>query len=344
MRQLKESDIQARGLTQSYFRRLSALAASAECSPVRHPAGDSTLTALPCGGFKVSFDPSVAQGFAEFRLLTPNFVLGIIDCTLLKPIQHDYPGSGDPKSTLIFISVSSSSPTPWEERTAPARECEPQTLAGVLNQMDSPRLPPRLGTRMRAVTMSTLAEDSLGEFAPCLQLAHGYGDQLEAGGASFRIAATDKAVIQVARQMFSNPFSGAVLEAYLRAKAVEILCLMRNAHERKGPSTDLDTIREACARIDSMLSEPLDIGAIAESMHLSLRSLVRKFKAETGMTLCEYQRTKRLALAANLLLTTKLPVTQIGGDVGFSETASFSRAFTRHFSLSPSAFRRAAQN
>lgn len=308
---------------------------------MRHPARDSTLTALPCGGFKIVFDPAVAAGVGEFRLLTSNFVLGLVDFTLQKPLLHDFPSAQDPKSAIIFIAISSAAPTPWEDQGTPGGgRTTPQTVAGVLNTMGNPQLRPRIGKRVRAVTMSTLGEDGLGEFAPCLELADQYGRQVEAGGASLRMAETDKAVIQTARQMFTNPFSGPVLEAYLRAKAVEILCLMRNGLEQRAPTSDSDAIRQARARIDAMLSEPLDIGAIAEETHLSLRTLVRKFKAETGMTLGEYQRSRRLALAANLLLTTRAPITQIASDVGFAETASFSRAFTQHFSLSPSQFRR----
>lgn len=328
-----------RSLSPHQFRKLSRLAAADDGQAVRHPADDSTLTSLPCGGFKVDYDPEVAEGCSTFRLLTPNFVLGLLDIKPQKPLQFDLSSIEDPNVTMIFIGVSTAAPTPWRE-TVTDTSSGPQTFVCDLSEIGNRRPTPRVGAHIRAVTMSTLGESGLGEFEPSLRLIGEFGTSANLNGVSLRIADTDKAIIRVARQMLANPFSGRVLEAYIRAKAVEILCLMLNGLERAPKNTESGLVREVRAAIDSILSEPLDVEALANATHLSARSLFRKFKAETGMTLGEYQRFKRLELAANLLVTTDLSITEIGGEVGFSETASFSRAFSQYHSISPSEFRR----
>jgi AraC family transcriptional regulator len=49
---------------------------------------------------------------------------------------------------------------------------------------------------------------------------------------------------------------------------------------------------------------------------------------------------RRMNRARDLLLRSTLPVTQIGVQIGFRETSSFTRAYRRYSGITPSEFRR----
>ncbi len=334
-----------RALSPGVFRELSARALSGNGKPVPHPAGDSFLTALPCGGFRVDYRPEVATGSATFRQLAPDFVLGQLDLIPLVKFEVNLSATPESSGSLIFIGCSRSAPTPWAEDATPASLQSPQTIALSLRDQPNCHVPAsRVGDRIRAVTLTTLSDGDLGEFEPSLEVVEGFGRQLEHTAVNLRVGDTDKAILKAAREILSNPFSGSIEEAYLKAKTLEILCLLCNSLQQLHPEhVDSELVRCVCEFIDRAPCDPLEIQKIAAAAQVSKRSLFRKFRAETGMTVGEYHRSSRLAHAAKLLITTGLSITDIGGEVGFSETASFSRAFSVHFSMTPSEFRKAAR-
>lgn len=71
---------------------------------------------------------------------------------------------------------------------------------------------------------------------------------------------------------------------------------------------------------------------------LSARSFRRKLESE-GTTFTQLVADTRMALAKELLTTTGLSVGAVAARVGYSETSSFSRAFTHHWGQSPSQVR-----
>ena len=97
-------------------------------------------------------------------------------------------------------------------------------------------------------------------------------------------------------------------------------------------------IQEVLAYIGSHLSEPLSIEHLAAQAFLSKFYLMRKFKADTGYSLHQYIRSKRLLLARDLLKT-DTPITEIASDVGFADYSTFSRAFRAMFHITPRKYR-----
>ncbi|MGC6500806.1 MAG: helix-turn-helix domain-containing protein [Henriciella sp.] len=74
---------------------------------------------------------------------------------------------------------------------------------------------------------------------------------------------------------------------------------------------------------------------VAKSTGLSARSLRRRLKDE-GTSFSEVVLGTRMALAKELLLTAKLPVQVVASQLDYSEPASFTRAFTQWWGVSPS--------
>jgi len=77
---------------------------------------------------------------------------------------------------------------------------------------------------------------------------------------------------------------------------------------------------------------------VADALHLSTRSLQRKLAAH-GTSLARLLEDTRRELAGQYVRNSRLSVGEITYLLGFSEPASFTRAFRRWYGVSPSAFR-----
>jgi transcriptional regulator GlxA family with amidase domain len=95
--------------------------------------------------------------------------------------------------------------------------------------------------------------------------------------------------------------------------------------------------------MEQKLSEPDSILDISRSLGVGIRKLERRFLADVGLTPREYRFKLRLARAKWLVGHTDLRLTDIGLDCGFGNCSHFSRAFTKHFNISPSNLRQASK-
>lgn len=87
------------------------------------------------------------------------------------------------------------------------------------------------------------------------------------------------------------------------------------------------------------LDAPPDLAEAARRLDLSVPTLHRRLTAEgTGWRKLVHEH--RMVTAARLLRTSRRNVSMIALDVGFAESASFTRAFVRHFGVSPGRYRK----
>ncbi len=90
------------------------------------------------------------------------------------------------------------------------------------------------------------------------------------------------------------------------------------------------------ARLDT----PYDLGAIAAAFHVSGRTLLRRFKDETGVTPLAQLQQARIARARLLLESGALSVAQVTEQVGYADVATFGALFKRLVGHSPAQYRR----
>jgi transcriptional regulator GlxA family with amidase domain len=88
------------------------------------------------------------------------------------------------------------------------------------------------------------------------------------------------------------------------------------------------------------LAEPYDLERVANAFHVSPRTLMRRVKAETGVSPLTLLQHARVDKARQLLASTRWSVGRITEEVGYSDAATFARLFARRVGEPPSAYRR----
>jgi AraC family transcriptional regulator len=92
--------------------------------------------------------------------------------------------------------------------------------------------------------------------------------------------------------------------------------------------------------IEEHLSEPISLATLAALVRLSVYHFCRAFKTSFGVPPHRYHSLRRIEHAKSLLAKQTCSVTEIGLQVGFSETSSFTAAFRRMTGSTPTAYRR----
>jgi AraC-like DNA-binding protein len=79
---------------------------------------------------------------------------------------------------------------------------------------------------------------------------------------------------------------------------------------------------------------------VALAFHVSGRTLMRRVKAETGLSPLTLLQDARVAKAKQLLSRTDWPIARIIEAVGYADAASFARLFTKRVGETPAKYRR----
>jgi AraC-like DNA-binding protein len=101
-----------------------------------------------------------------------------------------------------------------------------------------------------------------------------------------------------------------------------------------------ESLENVLRYIDAHLSERLDIAVLAGVARISPFHFHRIFSAHVGETVAGYVRRQRLERAARLILLNHASIGETAAMSGYATAAGFTRAFKRHFGLSPSRMQR----
>ena len=92
--------------------------------------------------------------------------------------------------------------------------------------------------------------------------------------------------------------------------------------------------------IDDHLNENLQISEIADKLCISRCYLRDVFVRYVGMSPLQYKQKRRMEYACWLLHQSNYPIGMIANLVGYDDPLQFSRKFKKHFSLSPTEYRK----
>jgi len=101
----------------------------------------------------------------------------------------------------------------------------------------------------------------------------------------------------------------------------------------------LQQIQRGVDYIEARLDEDVELRAVSKAAGLSHAHFQRIFKALTGETLGMYIRSRRMANALDLLLSTDRRILDIALAAGFESQEAFARAFKKAFGMTPTEYR-----
>ncbi len=101
---------------------------------------------------------------------------------------------------------------------------------------------------------------------------------------------------------------------------------------------------EAIVEVQSWLKraacEDIDIPQMAEFAGMPVRTFTRRFRQALGMTPNQYLQDLRIENGRDLLKTTDLSVQDVADNVGYKDTAYFSRVFKAKVGLTPTEYKK----
>lgn len=115
-------------------------------------------------------------------------------------------------------------------------------------------------------------------------------------------------------------------------------------NQRPDPTVnrDVDEIPLATrvrAYLDENFCEDMSLQALSERFNISSYYLAHIFKDQFGYPPLQYILRRRIGLAQTLLITTNLPVGEIGARVGYYNPSHFNLIFTKNVGISPRKYR-----
>jgi AraC family transcriptional regulator len=99
-------------------------------------------------------------------------------------------------------------------------------------------------------------------------------------------------------------------------------------------------LRNVTEFIHEHAAQPLGLKSLSQLAGLSPYHFCRQFKASTGISVHEYVVSTRIEIAKRLLLSTELPVGEVGYCSGMPNLSHFSTVFRKRVGVAPAAFRR----
>lgn len=125
----------------------------------------------------------------------------------------------------------------------------------------------------------------------------------------------------------------------------EVWSVLWRAVQLSAPPTEGGTVAGHSAvsatisYIENNLDRPLEVPALARAAGVSHNHLTRLFRAETGLTVVAYIRSRRMARARHLLVSSTLSIPAVAATVGIPDLQAFNKTCHRELGGSPRAVR-----
>jgi AraC family transcriptional regulator len=128
------------------------------------------------------------------------------------------------------------------------------------------------------------------------------------------------------------------LTAYLVAEYSELI--PSPSHHSSQVRYSFFRLNDALEFVENHLYENLMLSQLAAISKMSVSHFTREFSVCFGLTPHRYIMQRRLDVARERLIGTRMAVTDIAMELGFHDASHLSRAFSKHYGASPSVFRR----
>jgi len=139
-------------------------------------------------------------------------------------------------------------------------------------------------------------------------------------------------------------YQGGKRRFYLESKVLELLVLGLSQLSSEilsaktcfaGECLDYEAVSRARDIMVRNMKHPPSLGELSRQVGVNRKKLNLCFKEVYGTSIFNYLRTCRLETARNLLRYSRKNVTEVAFDVGYAQQSNFTKAFKKHFGLSP---------
>ena len=141
----------------------------------------------------------------------------------------------------------------------------------------------------------------------------------------------------------SSEFAAAIEGMRSTSESAPFMCQMFRTYCRVVRDHSLQhfstLVKQTVLMIEADLSVELSPARLAAAQRVSLGHLCTIFKQETGKTLTEYIRERRMEYASYLLETTDLQIQTVALHCGIIDVQYFSKLFKRQLGISPTQYR-----
>lgn len=113
---------------------------------------------------------------------------------------------------------------------------------------------------------------------------------------------------------------------------------------RKSNSDNLTIVEQAEQYIEIYFTEDFSMEEMAAQLHVHPSHLMRAFKKSKGITIGQYRNLRRIKEAKELILLSKLSMTEIAIMIGFSNSQYFSKIFKEMEGVTPIEFKKGSRS
>lgn len=190
---------------------------------------------------------------------------------------------------------------------------------------------------MRCMSLVLFADDSVDFLNGFLDTNEFHKDDF------FHDARTSDSIISfTADEALENHFyemiklPGEYSKHHVKLATVQAILLLLQNHSRRRRNSNLyfsgttgKKVQQVRKMLSTNLEENISIEKLAELSGLNRTTMQKVFKEMYGTTINEYRTQTRIQEAKNLLVTTKLSITEIAGRCGYTNASKFSDVFKR---------------
>ena len=117
-------------------------------------------------------------------------------------------------------------------------------------------------------------------------------------------------------------------------------CISHIYHQRMLEVRSLDTAQQIEKYINDNIAWDLSIEHLCAHFSISRAELYQLFHTNFNASVADYIRSKRIAMAEQMIRTTSMQISEIAANVGFFDYNYFSKVFHRKFGVSPREYRK----
>lgn len=141
----------------------------------------------------------------------------------------------------------------------------------------------------------------------------------------------------IARYLQTEFKQSAMNHLLIKAKVLEFLS---HSLQKVWPETVDQRIEGVLDVIHQQFHQSIQVHHLAELANISESSMQNYFKASFGMTVYQYIQHKRVEYAAELLIHTSEPITEVSMQVGYDNPSKFAKIFKRIYGETPLHYRK----